>query len=309
MSPIRYRSRHWLFLAAALALAAGPGAVRAGPPEVTVTIGPLHSLVAGVMAGAGEPHLVVRGQGSPHTYRMRPSDARALAHADLVVWVGEGLETFLAGSLATLAGSADVVEAGTLAGLVSWPAREGGLHEGHGAAHEHGNADPHVWLDPRNAAVIAGAVANRLAALDPARASLYARNARALQARLAALDRALAARLAPLRDRPYVVLHDAYQYLERRYLLHSLGAVTVSPDRMPGARRIGELRRQVRATGARCLFAEPQVSAALLETVAEGEVVRIGVLDPLGARYTPGPEAYFEMMEANAAALEACLAG
>jgi zinc transport system substrate-binding protein len=164
-----------------------------------------------------------------------------------------------------------------------------------------------VWLDPRNAAVIVGEAATRLARLDPARAALYRANAAAARTRLEALDAELVKRLAPLRGRPYVVLHDAYQYLERRYDLSAVGAVTVSPDRMPGARRIAELRARVRELEARCLFGEPQVRSALLAAVAEGGAVTLGVLDPLGVGFEPGPDAYFRMMEANASALAECL--
>ncbi len=332
----------------------------AGEPDVVVSIQPLHALAAAVMAGTGEPHLVVRGQGSPHTYRMRPSDARALAGARLVVWLGPELETFLVARLGALARDAEILQVSALEGLVRHPARAGGVwdahrheagdgdgdrgtehetgHEvesghrsqhGHEDGHEHevengqrsqnehedghgpvGGAplDPHLWLDPRNSMVIAQAIADVLAAIDPSRAALYQDNARALALRIGALDDALAATLDPVREVPYAVLHDAYQYLERRYGLLAVGAVTVSPDRMPSARRVVTLRRRLRALGARCVFGEPQVDSPLLASLAEGEPpLTVGVLDPLGAAHPPGPEAYFRMMESNARALSECL--
>ncbi len=79
-------------------------------PSVVVSIKPLHSLVAGVMQGVGEPTLLVKGGGSPHGYVMRPSEAKAIAKAQLVVWVGHDLESFLDKPLATLGKNAVQLE-------------------------------------------------------------------------------------------------------------------------------------------------------------------------------------------------------
>ncbi len=80
----------WFFFVCVVPVATGNSAV----PQVVVSIKPLHALVAGVMDGVGEPVLLVKGGGSPHGYILRPSEARNISRADLVVWVGEGLESF-----------------------------------------------------------------------------------------------------------------------------------------------------------------------------------------------------------------------
>ena len=95
------------FLAAPLATA---GRCAADTPAVVASIAPLHSLVAGVMAGVGAPALLIRPGASPHAYAFKPSEARALRHAKVVFWIGEGLETFLARPLRSLSGEAVVVE-------------------------------------------------------------------------------------------------------------------------------------------------------------------------------------------------------
>ena len=80
-----------IFILLFLGLFAG-GAAWSAEPQVVVSIKPIHSLVAGVMQGIAEPLLLVKGGGSPHGYVLRPSEARALAQADLIVWVGRSLE-------------------------------------------------------------------------------------------------------------------------------------------------------------------------------------------------------------------------
>ncbi|MBV2093173.1 MAG: zinc ABC transporter substrate-binding protein, partial [Candidatus Thiodiazotropha sp. (ex Ctena orbiculata)] len=61
--------------------------------KVVVSILPVHSLVSGLMSGVGEPYLLLKGNQSPHTMTLKPSDARAMSEADLLLWVGESLES------------------------------------------------------------------------------------------------------------------------------------------------------------------------------------------------------------------------
>ena len=282
-------------------------------PRVVVSIAPVHALVAGVMEGVGEPYLLVRGGASPHTYSLRPSAMQRLHDAEAVFWVGEPVSPFLAKPLRSLGERVRQVELLEWPGLHRLPARAGGVwsegHEHQEAEHDHGeDLDPHIWLDPRNAAAIVQAAVTTLAGLDPANAARYRENGDRMAERLAALDQRLKARLTPVRDIPYLVFHDAYQYLEHRYGLRALGAVTVSPDRRPGARRLSEIRRRVEETGAVCLFREPQFPPSLVQTIRRGTGLRSGVLDPLGADLEPGPGLYGGLMEGLADALTGCLA-
>ncbi len=180
---------------------------------------------------------------------------------------------------------------------------EGG-HDGQGAGPAY---DPHYWLDPVNAQVLVGEIARVLAALDPAHAETYAANAAAARAGIDALIAEMAATLAPVAERPFLVFHDAYQYLERRFDLTVAGSITVSPEVLPGARRIAEIRAKVQALGATCVFAEPQFEPRLIRVVVEGTPARAGVLDPLGADLSAGPGLYAELMRRNAAAIRDCL--
>lgn len=285
-------------------------------PRVAVSIKPLHALVAGVMEGVGAPDLVLHGAGSPHTYSLRPSEARLLERAEVIFWVGGTLESFLERPLGALAAKARVVAVLRAPGVVALPARRGGDwgdqegHAGHGEAHHGADADAidgHLWLDPANAKAVARAAAEALGQADPDNRGRYLLNADRLAARIDALDAELAALLAPTSGVPYVVFHDAYQYFERRYELRAVGSVAVSPERAPGARRVREIREKIRGLGARCVFGEPQFPPPLLATLTEGTGARTGELDPLGAALVPGPDAWFALMRALAASLAECL--
>jgi len=304
----------WFIILVLLCLAPAGGAYAAQEraPSVVASIKPIHSLVAAVMEGVGEPRLLVRGGSSPHSYALRPSDARDIDRAQLIVWVGPELESFLKKPLATLGRGAVRLElAEALKGHLL-PGREGGVweeHEDHGEHEEEGEHDPHFWLDPAVAGRAVDSVASALARIDPAHADRYRQNGERLKARLEVLDGELRRELEPVRDVPFIVFHDGYQYFEKAFSLKAVGSVTVSPERRPGARRIGEIHRKVRELGARCVFSEPQFEPRLVSTLIEGTGAKAGVLDPLGADLPAGPDAYFRMMHGLADSLAACLQG
>jgi zinc transport system substrate-binding protein len=283
-------------------------------PSVVTTIQPVHSLTAAVTAGLTTPTLLLEPGVSPHAYSMTPSDAAALENADVVVWVGEALETFLAGTIDKLAAGAaraTLIEAPglhLLAGDADDGHDHGGHdHGGHDHGHAHGDVDPHVWLSPDNAAAMTRAIAATLAEVDPAHAEAYAANAERAVADIAALETALAAELAPVRDVPFVVFHDAYRYFEEAFGLNAVGAVTLSPDQSPGTRHVAELRRRILGMEAVCVFAEPQFEPRLVTTLVEGTEVRTGELDPVGTGIEPGPDAYPRLMRDLADELVRCL--
>lgn len=353
-------------------------------PNVVVSIKPLHSLVAAVMEGVGEPSLIVAGAGSPHNYALRPSQAAALEEADLIFWMGHELETFLERPIETIGTGATSVSLIDAPGLKLLPFREGGAFEGHDHAHEghdheaeaagghdhaheeaageshdhgheeaagephdhgheeaaggephdhtheeeaagaahdhaheaseaghdhdHGEFDAHVWLDPQNARALAAAIGSALATADPDNAERYAANTAALDQRLDALTAQVQAELEPVRDRGFVVFHDAYHYFEDRFGLEAAGSITVNPETPPGAERVAEIQARVRELGATCVFAEPQFEPRIISVVTEGTEARTGTLDPLGADIADGPELYFDLIETMAASMRDCLA-
>ena len=347
-----------LVMALCAAAVPGVGTPRAAePPVVVASIKPVHDLATAVMTGIARPHLLLPPGTSPHTYALQPSAARALARADLILWIGPGLEGFLAKPIRTLGRKARSLALVEAEGMILLPAREHhdahdahDTHDAHDArehddahdaqehddahdarehddahdarehddahdAREHDDAhdarehdehgiDPHLWLDPRNGRRIARLVAAELTRLDPERAAAYRVN---LTAVLAAIDRAeteARAILAPVRHLPYVVFHDAFQYFEKRFGTASLGAIRLSPERVPGARHVSEVRARIAAAGARCVFSEPQFEPAIVRAIVRDGTARAAVLDPLGDR----ARGYGGTLRAIARALRDCLA-
>ena len=316
-------------LLSSAAMISAPGAF-AATPDVVVSIKPIHSLVASVMKGVAEPKLIVEGAASPHTYNMRPSNAAALQNADLIFWVGHGMEAFLEKPLEALGSKASVVTLEDAPGLTKLKFREGGVFEpeaeeeghdhghSHGAAQEHADGeddgdhdhegnDVHLWLDPMNAKAMAAEIEKQLVQADAEHAATYQKNAAELMGKLDALDAELKAELSPIKDKPFIVFHDAYQYFEHRYGVKVAGSITVSPETMPGAERVKEIHQKVEDLGATCVFAEPQFEPKLVKVVTEGSKAKSGVLDPEAGALKEGPELYFDMMRGLATSLNTCL--
>jgi len=288
-------------------------------PIVVASTKPVHSLVSAVMAGVGEPTLIVKGAASPHTYSLRPSDASALENADIVFWTGHGMELFLADALETLSTKAQTVELAESEGIELLPMREGGAfephshgdedheHEGHDHAHEHEEGDMHFWLDPENAKLMVANIAQVLSKADPENEATYQANAEFEIEALGALENEISQTLDGVKDKPFIVFHDAYQYFENRFGLEVAGTITVSPEAMPGAARVNELRTKVGELGATCVFAEPNFEPAIVSTIVEGTEAKAGVLDPEGSALTEGPGLYGDLLRSIAAGLVDCL--
>ncbi|MGO7531916.1 zinc ABC transporter substrate-binding protein [Rhizobium leguminosarum] len=307
------------------------GTMRAADAPVVVTsIKPIHSLVSAIMQGVGEPELIVDGAASPHTYNLKPSNARALQEAKVIFWVGPGLEAFLEKPLQALGRNASIAELDNAPGLVKLPFREGGAFEPHDdgdehdsasgherdkaeathgaeADHDHGAFDTHLWLDPMNAKAMATMITTTLVAADPANALTYQGNAKALDDRLDALDTEIKGIVAPVKGKPFIVFHDAYQYFEHRYGIRVAGSITVSPETIPGAERVSEIHRKVGELGATCVFAEPQFEPRLVNVVIEGTRAKSGVLDPEAATLKAGSDLYFTLMRGIADSMKDCL--
>ena len=437
--------------------------------NVVASVKPLHSLVSGVTEGVQKPDLIVKGAASPHTYSLKPSQAKQLEEADLVFWMGHELESFLEQPLEAIATKAKVVELIDSQGLKRLDMREGGAfddhgHDDHGQGehseeghddhageghafewagifklsaedytwtfakvdgdyadpmmkmvflrtssggeegieeqeevaerlikqqssvrrnhdgrlipdeenayqlvfdanrnvtkmrinikkegyyafftehmpfefeagehflknvsgkdieptaqepeaghhdhHGHSGFDVHVWLDPENAKVLVQEIKEALVELDPSNAGKYEANAKNLMLKLDRLISEISVKLASSKGKGFVVFHDAYQYFEERFGMTAVGSITVSPEVVPGASRIRELKDKIVELNAHCVFSEPQFQPKIVFTVAEGTQANTGVLDPLGASIADGPELYFTLIRDMANSLQECL--
>ena len=309
--------------------AATPSAAVAEVPRVVTDIAPVHSLVAQVMAGVGVPDLLIDQATSPHHFALRPSQARALQEADLVIWIGAGLSPALSGAIA------DLVGAGKEMALLSVPqtdllpiredvrfeAHRHDDHDDHGhddhghddhkdeghEDHAHDGAiDPHAWLDPDNAALWLTAIAEELATADPDHAQTYLRNATNAARQVEGLADQIEADFVATPPPAFIVFHDAYQYFEDAFDISAQGAISLSDASAPSAARLSEIRTIVAEQGVECLFAEPQFDPDILTAVADAAPVSIAVIDPYGGHIPTGVDFYPALLQDLATGISGC---
>lgn len=281
-------------------------------PRVVASIKPIHSIAASIMQDVGDVSLIVDGAASPHSFALKPSKAAILQDAELIIWVGHGLEAFLEKPIETIGTKARILELMDIEALETWPYREaeGDAHKSHDHDHNHDHEesdDPHIWLNPQNAKMIAQAIADNLSALDTANEAQYRANLGRFLANMDALEVELTAILTPLQGKPFASFHDGYQYFERRFGLQSIGAIAINPEIAPSAHHIAHLKERMAAQNVSCVFSEPQFSDKLVTVVTEGLDVRSAELDPLGANTQAGPEHYAAMMRIMAQQFSLCL--
>lgn len=306
----------------ATCLAVGFAAPAFAEPNVVVTTKPIHALASSVMAGVGQPKLIVDGAASPHTFTLKPSAARAINAADIFIRVSDQLEPFTRKVVKSLPKSVTLITLADAPGLTLLDQRQGGAFEQHehGDEHDHSHShsevagdhagaakDGHIWLDPANAKVIVETIAAALSKKDPQSAAAYQANAESTRAKIDAMTAEIDAALASVKGKPFIIFHDATQYFERRFGVVAAGSITVSPDLQPSAKRLTQVRKKIEELGAACVFAEPGFKPKLVAAVTEGTTSRSGALDAEGALLSPGPGLYFDLMRGLANNLSACL--
>ncbi|NYH53948.1 zinc transport system substrate-binding protein [Nocardiopsis arvandica] len=182
--------------------------------------------------------------------------------------------------------------------------------EGHAEeeGHDHGEHDPHFWLDVDLMAQVAQALGDRMAEVHPEGADRYARNAEAVTAELEAIGREYEEGLSSCEHEEVVVGHTAFTYLTEDYGLEQVGVSGVDPDTEPSPSQIAAITDTVREHDITTVFTEPLMPAATAETIAAETGARVEVLDPLEGvtEESPGDD-YPSIMRGNLEALTTAL--
>ena len=234
--------------------------------------------------------------GEPHDLELTPQQVAAVAESDLVVY-SKGFQPAVDEAVEMQADNAlDVLSVVEL--------HDAAESSGHDHEHEAGQ-DPHVWLDPDRLSTIAGAVAERLAEVDPAHAEGYRERGKALQDELAALDQELRDGLSSCARNEIVTSHDAFGYLAEAYGLEQVAVAGITPEDEASPRRLGEVAAEARQSGVTTVFSEELGSSAVAESLAREIGASTAVLRTLEGPPEDGD--YFTAMRDNLERLRTAL--
>lgn len=283
----------WL---AVLALALSPACGRKKDSGdkllVVATIPPLADWAREVGGERVEVKTLLTPGASPHTFEPLPSQAEDVSRAGLVVSVGLDVDRWLEGMLTA---NNRLLVSSRLGG-VELITEEESDHHGEGA-------NPHIWLDPQIARLVVFALSDSLSAIDPKGSEEYKANAARYAARLDSLDREIEKITSAFPKKEYVSFHPAWAYFDRRYGLRTIAVVIPSPGKEPSPRHLEEVVDEIRKTGAKAVFIEPQFSPKAAEVIAREAGVKVLNIDPIGNR----DRSYIDLMRADIGVMSSVL--
>ena len=296
--------------------------------RIVTSIKPVELIVRAIATEEMQTTSLVPPGSSPHNYTMKPSQRRALEHADVIFWVGPEMETFLDRLL-----SGQEFSGRTVALMqddheseadpdddhsadhndhdhpeVAEKEEEHDEYSNHGHGHDHGDGeDPHIWLDPELAIEMAATIRDVLARQEGVNVSAMNQNFEHFKDSVRETDSALRTQLAPAHDISLFAYHEAFTRFADHYDLKLEGVLTLNPELAPGARHIAEVQDKLRKGHHPCLLTEPQFNRQWWRSITENLDVTFSTWDPLATDIEVTADGYNAFQQSIADAVLKCL--
>lgn len=253
--------------------------------SVVTTIKPFYNILSAILKDTESSDFIIKGNNSPHSYALKPSDVLNIQNAKLVIWGGDALEPALAKAINNrIKNNKPVITAINVTNL--WKINKRNSKR----------IDPHIWLSPYNAETIATEITGNLIAMFPQHAEKYRQNLADFIKNISELDKNLHTKLNKVKSMPYLVFHDAYQYFEDSYGLAMAGTITLDPEIPLSAKRVIELENMIKTKKIKKIFSEPQFEPKIVNILIKNTNIIHSKIDPIGDDKDIGPKGYFILM-------------
>ncbi|OOF58735.1 zinc ABC transporter substrate-binding protein ZnuA [Rodentibacter myodis] len=284
--------------------------------DVLVSVKPLGFIASSIANGVTDTQVLVPAGASPHDYSLKLSDIQKVKSADLVLWVGEDIDSFLSKPIQQV-DPQKVITIAELEGIEPLLSKahhdhsheEKEDHQAHHYDHQHKalSTNWHIWYSPAISQMVAQKVADKLTIQFPDKKERIAKNLAQFNRTLAQQSDKIKAQLAPFANKGFFVFHDAYGYFNDAYGLTQTGYFTINPLVAPGAKTIAHIKEEIEEHRVNCLFAEPQFTPKVIDSLAQSTKVNVGRLDPMGDSVQLGENAYVNFLQATADSYTQCL--
>ena len=306
---------------------------------VISTIQPINSLVSAIIGNTGKSITIIPSEQSPHDFKLKPSDVKVLQNGNIIFYVSNHLESSITKVLKNLPKNIKLINLMEESGVNHLAIRDNDAwerhdhhghddhddHDKHGKKHDdhddhdkHGKKhddhddhekedDVHVWLSPDNAIKIVQKVNKVLSLYFPENSKIYNDNTTKFIDKIRNLKMELVKELSPIKNKPYIVFHDAYQYFEKTFELNAVGSVALEGDIASSPKQISIIKDKIVKSKASCVFQEPQFDSKLVKIVVEGTDAKIGTLDPLGVNISENKDFYLQLLTNMTKSLKECL--
>ena len=305
---------------------------------VITTIQPINSLVSAVIGNTGKTISLIPAEISPHEFKLKPSDAKKMQEGNIIFYISKHLESDVVKVFDNLPKNIKIVDLLEETGIEhlsirdneAWERHDHHGHDDHDDHDKHSKKhddhdhdkhakkhddhddhqtkdDVHIWLSPDNAIKIINKANKVLSLYYPQNAKIYDENTKIMIDKINKLRAELTKDLAPIKDKPYVVFHDAYQYFEKAFGLNAVGSVALEGDIASSPKQVSYIKEKIVKLKASCVFQEPQFDSKLVKIVVEGTNAQIGTLDPLGVGIKDEKDFYLQLLRNMAKSLKECL--
>lgn len=281
----------------------------AKPLKIVTTIKPLQLIVMALTQEKADVHAIIPENQSPHTYQLRPSARYQMANADIFIWIGPQLETFMTKLADQL--SRDITMIAVIS-EVDFPLRRLSVINSHADASDHGHwgenrVDPHIWLSPRGGIAIARVILTTLLKKDPDNAAYYEKNFENFVGQMEELKQKIFNEFSQLKARNYLVYHDGYGYFEDEVGTKHTAVVTINPENLIGAKHWLDVRQLLKTKKVGCVILEPQFKSDIIDSFRNEEGLKLKIIDPLGGSVANTPDGYKQFLAEFADDFKECL--
>lgn len=273
--------------------------------NIVVTIPPLAGMIAPLLEPEDKIEVLLQQGASPHGFTLRPSHLKSLKNADILMMVGSPVDAWVQKSAAQM--NRKTINMAKLDDLQTLPIRKGGLWEKKmpkAAVHAHDHHAPehsktamsydgHLWMSIHNAMLIIESFSQKLVTLRPEQAQSIQQKTKDWLAQISQAENSVKHQLKSSQNKPFMVLHDAFQYFENHFGLNGVGSIRLNPEVQPSVKRLLTLRKTMKSENVQCVFKEPQFPDKQILKLAENTPVSIGQLDPIGYVYAKQQNAAF----------------
>ena len=288
---------------------------------VITTIQPINALVNAVIGNTGGSTSLIPSDVSPHEFKLKPSDVKNLQDGNIIFYISNHLESSITKVFKNLPKNIKIVNLMEETGINHLAIRDNEAWERHDHHDDHDKHakkdddhddhekedDVHIWLDPDNGIKIIQKVNKELSLLFPENSQIYNKNATNIINKITELKSELKEELLSIKDKPFIVFHDAYQYFEKVFGLNAVGSIALEDDVATSPKQISYIRNKIIKSNVSCVFQEPQFDSKLVKTVVEGTDAKIGTLDPLGVDIANKKDFYLQLLRNMSKSLKECL--
>jgi zinc transport system substrate-binding protein len=239
--------------------------------NIIVTVKPLQLIAKAVLGSLGTPELLIPPGTSPHDFQLKPSQVKKLSSAKLLIWVGPELESYLQPIIAKT-GISNIALLGEA---------------------ENRTTDPHLWLSPKAADDIAQKIGQRIIQMHPEYQSTIKKNIALFKKQTFKTVEEISLGLKAQALKPSIItFHNAYAYFTDYFNIPVKDIVTLSPERLPGARHLANIHMLLKKTPHGCLLVEPEFHPPYIKNLIADTQTRVYEIDPLATNIAVTPSGY-----------------